>query len=51
MPKASKAKKLVSVLATSASVTGTSKEVEVTQATQEGKEVILGWVPCIHHRV
>ena len=51
MPKASKAKKLVLVLATSASVTGASKEAEVTQATQEGKEMILDRVPCIHYRV
>ena len=41
MLKASKAKKLVLVLATSALVTGTSKEAKVTQATQERKEVIL----------
>ena len=51
MPKASKAKKLVLVLATSASVTGASKEAEVTQATQEEKRVILDQVPCIHYRV
>ena len=51
MPKASEAKKLVSVSATSASVTGASKEAEVTQATEEGKEVILDWVPCIHYQV
>ena len=41
MFKASKAKKLVSVLATFALVIGISKEAQVTQATQEGKEVIL----------
>ena len=51
MPKASKAKKLVSVLATSASVTGASKEAEMTQATQKGKEVILDQIPCIHYQV
>ena len=33
MTKASKAKKLVLVLATSTSVTGTNKEAQVTQAT------------------
>ena len=51
MPKASKAKKLVLVSATSALVTGASKEAEMTQATQEGKEVILDRVLCIHYRV
>ena len=48
---ASEAKKLVLVLATSALVTGASKEGEVTQATQKGKEVILDRVPCIHYQV
>ena len=51
MPKASKAKKLVSVLVTSASVTGAGKEAEVTQATQEEKEVILDRIPCIYYQV
>ena len=51
MPGASKAKKLVLVLATSASVTGAGKEAQVTQATQEEKEVILDWVFCIHYLV
>ena len=51
MPKISKAKKLVSVSATFASITGASKEVQVTQATQKGKEVILDWVPCIQYPV
>ena len=41
MPRAFKAKKLVSVLATSASVTGASKEVQITQTIQEKKQVIL----------
>ena len=51
MPNASKAKKLVSILATSASVTSTSKKAQVTQVTHEGKNVILDWVPCIHYPV
>ena len=42
MPGASKAKKLVSVSATSASVTGASKE---------APEVVLDRVPCIHYPV
>ena len=40
MPKASKAKKLILVLATSALVTGASKE---------AAKVILDWVSCIHY--
>ena len=51
MPKALKAKKLVSVLATYALMTGTTKEAQVTQKTQERKEVILDQVPCIHYPV
>ena len=49
MPKASKAKKLVSVLAISASVTGANKEAQVIQVTQGREEVILDQVPCIHY--
>ena len=43
MPRASKAKKLVSVLATSPSVTGASKEAQ--------EMIVLDWVPCIHYPV
>ena len=43
MPKASKAKKLISVLATSASVSGASKEAQ--------KGIFLDRVPCIYHPV
>ena len=42
MPKASKAKKLISVLATSALMTGASKK---------APEVILDWVPCVYYPV
>ena len=42
MSQATQAKKLVSVSATSASVTGANKEAQ---------EVILGRVPCIHYPV
>ena len=42
MSKAIQGKKLVSVLATSASVTKGSKKAQ---------EVILDWVPCIHYLV
>ena len=51
MPEASKAKKLVSILATSALVTGASKETEVSQTMQKRKEVIIDRVLCIHYRV
>ena len=42
MPKATQGKKLVLVLATSASV---------TEAGKEAQEVILDRVPCIHYPV
>ena len=42
MPQTTQAKKLVSVSATSASVTGANKEAQ---------EVILDRVPCIHYPV
>ena len=42
MPQTTQAKKLVSVLATSALVTAANKEAQ---------EVILGRVPCIHYPV
>ena len=51
MPRTFKAKKLVLVLATSALVTGTGKEAQVTPATQKEKEVILDWVQYIHYPV
>ena len=51
MPKTPKAKKLVLVLETSASVTGTDKKAQVTQPTQEGKKIILDQVSCIHYPV
>ena len=51
MPKAPKAKKPVLVLPTSASITGASKEAQVTQVTPEKKEVILDWVLCIYYPV
>ena len=51
MRKASKAKKLVSILANSASVTSASKKAQVTQTTQKRKEVILDQVPCIRYPV
>ena len=51
MHKASKAQKLISVLATSALVTIASKQAQVTQATQEGKKVILEQVSCIHYLI
>ena len=51
MPKASKAKKLVLVLATSALMTSASKEGQVTQITQKRKKVILDRVPYIHYPI
>ena len=51
MPRASKAKKLVSVLATFALVTGASKEAQVAQLTQKEKKVILDQVLCIHYPI
>ena len=44
-------KKLVSVSAISASVTGVSKEAQVTQVAQETWEVILDRVSYIHYLV
>ena len=51
MPRAFKAKKLVLVMATFASVTGANKEAQLTQMTQKRKEVILDQVLCIHYLV
>ena len=51
MPKRLQSQKLVLVSATSALVTGFSKEAQVTQATQEGKKVILNQVSCIYYLV
>ena len=51
MPRASKAKKLVLVLATFASVTSASKEAQITQVTHKEKEVILNWVLYIYYPV
>lgn len=48
MPRASKAKKLVSVLAISVLVTGACKKAQVIQATQK---VVLDWIPYIHYPV
>ena len=51
MPKASKAKKLVLVLATFALVTGANEEGQMIQATQKSKKVILDQVSSIHYPV
>ena len=51
MPKTSKAKKLVLVSAASSSVTGVSKEAQVTQVAREEKKVILDWVLCIYYLI
>ena len=51
MPKVSKAQKPVSVLVTSALVTGASKETNITQVTQKRKEMILDRFSCIHYPV
>ena len=51
MPRASKAKNLILVLATSVLVISASKEGQITQATQKGKKVILDWVPCNYYPV
>ena len=48
MSKASKAKKLVSVLATSALMTSTSKKTQVTQTTHK---MIVDQVFCIHYLI
>ena len=51
MPRTSKAKKPILVLATSASVNSANKKTQVTQAIQEEKEVILDQVQFIHYSV
>ena len=51
MPKVFKAKKLVLVSASSASIIDINKKVKVTQAIQKGKKVILDQVSCIHYPI